>query len=334
MDVYVQCLRMPYHFEMDLRTCRRIHDDDHRCFQVDRVNLTVRVRTPICNQCALNLMSTVSVNNVMDTKTAHIIGSRTIATFTNMMASVFHPNPNHLYFFLQSKEHLTRYLLTMHHIIRSTKNRGDTAMCKAYTVSVTHFMQFVGWKRHLVRWFIEAEDGRFFSQFVVAEFKKYKAKNGKKRGERFFWMYFVITHLARYEYRYLSRSKIKKHQTEGTIQRNYEWIERTLVQNANGGPNGYDYNYLDFMFCPNSVRTQYREFKDLLERYRVCDNRDCKKANRKDKVTRFWRCRRCRMMYYCSRRCQKVDWNKYNHRSLCFEYPLQYRTKRRCGIIP
>ena len=28
-------------------------------------------------------------------------------------------------------------------------------------------------------------------------------------------------------------------------------------------------------------------------------------------------CKKCKLVYYCSKRCQKCDWNKYNHKLVC-----------------
>ena len=35
------------------------------------------------------------------------------------------------------------------------------------------------------------------------------------------------------------------------------------------------------------------------------------------KVGDWYRCKGCKVVYYCSRRCQKVDWNSGNHKEIC-----------------
>lgn len=331
-ELFVSCLRMPYLFEMNLTSCRWIHDESQRCFVVDRKKLILHANGPICTQCAVNLMSVASVNKSQNTEIAHIIGSHSIFMFSDFMHSIF-VNTNYLYFFLQSKQHLHRFLLTATYIIRKSQNDGgteSTKRCDNYRLCITRFMEFVGWKKHLVRWFIESGNGRFFKDFVITEFGKYKKKRRsfnaptERLSDRFHWMYPVITHLARHEMGYLHRAKRKKLETSGRIRKNYEWIEMVLEENEKA----LRQDTLDFMFCRNGVMENRLEFKESLRSRIVCDNRDCQRKASDDTGTTFKRCRRCRMMHYCSKRCQKIDWNKYNHRSLCFEYPLHGKARR------
>ena len=37
-------------------------------------------------------------------------------------------------------------------------------------------------------------------------------------------------------------------------------------------------------------------------------------------INKWWKCERCRMVYYCSRKCQKYDWNRHNHKQLCDKF--------------
>lgn len=56
-----------------------------------------------------------------------------------------------------------------------------------------------------------------------------------------------------------------------------------------------------------------------------CGNIECKATNakladnecKKGWIWKFHMCKRCKIVYYCSKKCQKIDWNKYNHRIIC-----------------
>ena len=45
-----------------------------------------------------------------------------------------------------------------------------------------------------------------------------------------------------------------------------------------------------------------------------CQNAGCDKQRLDDKL---YKCKKCRVVRYCSRRCQKVDWNQHNHKLYC-----------------
>lgn len=72
------------------------------------------------------------------------------------------------------------------------------------------------------------------------------------------------------------------------------------------------------------------KFIKLLERRThklklTCSNIKCTEMNETietNKYKRGWKwklymCKRCRMVYYCSRKCQKADWKHHNHRIIC-----------------
>lgn len=55
-----------------------------------------------------------------------------------------------------------------------------------------------------------------------------------------------------------------------------------------------------------------------------CANIGCN-VQRKDKDC-LYKCSKCRVVRYCSTRCQKVDWNKNNHRLYCMAFQKLTRT--------
>jgi len=55
-------------------------------------------------------------------------------------------------------------------------------------------------------------------------------------------------------------------------------------------------------------------YKNRIISLKKCGNNKCKKIQNID----FKKCKKCRLIYYCSRYCQKIDW-KYNHKKYCDE---------------
>ena len=54
------------------------------------------------------------------------------------------------------------------------------------------------------------------------------------------------------------------------------------------------------------------EYKQLCD----CDSKALR-SFKKSIVTKWRKCSACTLVYYCSRECQKYDWNESNHRAIC-----------------
>ena len=68
----------------------------------------------------------------------------------------------------------------------------------------------------------------------------------------------------------------------------------------------------------------------------------CGRENQKikdKKYKRGWRwklklCKGCGLVYYCSRKCQKIDWNKRNHRRICdMKYSIRFTLNFFCILL-
>ena len=391
------CLRMPYLFEIDLRTCR-YSGTSKQCFDIDPIGLRVAAQPKICNQCSLKILSIACTSYKTNTKTAHLLKKQNILMFANLFRALF-SHPNNLYYFLQNKGTFNRYLFTMIEIIRKLKNSQNVKLCEYYTIYVSNFMRFVGQKRHLISWFIESQNGKYFKQFVIDEYNKHKShhiqsntnranvtpskhrqvtvykkgnktKDGSKSrlSERYLWMHPVITFLNRKNEYYYKRAIDRKQKNKGKTRGNYIWIERVLrehtltmspndddtkTEQTEHGSDDTECNDIGVMFKWDESKRQRETFKKMLKKNIICDNRECpyratiERVSSKSKIRdkhgrrheiiiergkvhkgKWYKCKRCRMMYYCSRRCQKIDWNKYYHKSLCFQYPLHGKQKR------
>eukprot|EP01084_Bolivina_argentea_P163157 283873_1 len=66
---------------------------------------------------------------------------------------------------------------------------------------------------------------------------------------------------------------------------------------------------------PLQRKKMYEHYMETLQKYDVlCNNRKCKNGKQ---TMKWYKCGQCKMVYYCSRHCQKKDWNRFNHRMLC-----------------
>lgn len=66
----------------------------------------------------------------------------------------------------------------------------------------------------------------------------------------------------------------------------------------------------------DSIKQLYFMTNPKNEMIKICGNSKCIKTKRNEKSRKFKICSRCKVIYYCCRRCQKYDWN-YNHRLKC-----------------
>lgn len=61
----------------------------------------------------------------------------------------------------------------------------------------------------------------------------------------------------------------------------------------------------------------YQQMLSVNLHKRHCDNKKSKQI----KKLKFFKCKQCRMVYYCSRKCQKIDWVQH-HRNICKGFAL------------
>ena len=66
-------------------------------------------------------------------------------------------------------------------------------------------------------------------------------------------------------------------------------------------------------------RTFYSDCVPLFRERIFCGNSLCAKRyyGHKNAGLKWFKCKRCQIVYYCSKRCQKYDWARMSHRSLC-----------------
>ena len=78
--------------------------------------------------------------------------------------------------------------------------------------------------------------------------------------------------------------------------------------------------------CNNcECKRDYTEWKYGMEYYdEDTDAHEHKKRGYKHEnvwkekiINKWYKCKRCKIAYYCSRKCQKLDWNRYDHKLFC-----------------
>lgn len=312
-------LRIPNLFEFDHELCVHIKSDRTVCMQIDEKNEKFCIRSPPCHCCALNLMKMMSNDSNKNSKRTNGVSSFTLTSYSvpqfltiveSILISPFHPN--YLLYFLQSKHHLTRYLRTMLCLCsdrcaayHESEEKDDLYNLRA---TVASFMICIGSSSRSVRWLIEANGGRIFKDLVVDRLKRE-------------WYLPIVAHIQRYHEHYLLRAHKKYKRSSGIIKENYDWI---------GSYANYCrlHSTCDWAAAVGKMALERKdEMKSKFKRFKHCDNRECPNAlslhqfeDNFISTPQYRRCGRCKMMNYCSRRCQKVDWNKFNHKSICFEY--------------
>lgn len=197
-------------------------------------------------------------------------------------------------YFLQSKKILHIFMHCIFVCLMSDTYAVEEQLLLEY---LGLLLLLVGRKRRWVRRFIECGDGKYFNSFVIHH------RSG--------WEASILWHMARHNNYYLALASKKKSRLIGLIRENYQWIERTMCISSSIG----DAHLRQLQELKENVTTALK-IKDRM----ICDNRDCDRMYYDNKQIVFKRCKRCRMMKYCSRHCQKVDWNRHNHRLLCFQY--------------
>eukprot|EP01084_Bolivina_argentea_P277375 473515_1 len=182
-----------------------------------------------------------------------------------------------------------------------------------------------------LKWFCKANNAMYFKIMVIDEFI-----NNKKEilhainnpdviyGDSWISDYLSVIFYIKIHKKYLIKA-MKKYGNYNAIM----YINRVLKIcksvsiEAMGGP---DWRVLD-LFNIYNVRNDVK-----------CNNRKCRKAyfkhalgvsdnsmdafllkvRQKDKIVKDWRkCKRCQMAFYCGKKCQKYDWNRFGHKNIC-----------------
>eukprot|EP01084_Bolivina_argentea_P134036 236500_1 len=159
--------------------------------------------------------------------------------------------------------------------------------------------------KHL-KWILGVNNGKLFENYVMHQFmtmSKFNCKN---------ICYFAI-YVSWLVFKY--RKKLTKVSSWNNV----------YVRSPNGVQQYQDYVVQTFSDANNQLRRMCKKLKskyslDIIEhRNRIfCENRKCHIGFYDHiAVARWYRCKRCKIVYYCSRHCQKIDWNNNWHKPIC-----------------
>eukprot|EP01083_Nonionella_stella_P012143 34467_1 len=183
--------------------------------------------------------------------------------------------------------------------------------------------------QHL-RWILSANDGQLFVEYVVVPFlhmMQYKDEIDLFVDPPWTIYYFAI---------YASKL-VFKYKDELNLKGMKEW---THVFKSKMAFQYYGSVIATFDDKDNKVKKVYRRKNNYVDdivtfRNRVfCNNPKCKVDYYRYKydttfgskkmwdsygkpLRKWYRCKRCTLVYYCCRKCQKYDWVKFNHRDTC-----------------
>ena len=348
--VAVKPLLFPRLCTIQFQACRH---HSRRCYRYDALTGSLFVSARVCTQCAVYLMH-IMCGRYDD----HLVADyqekydrQLILSFAEYLLPVFY-HCHYQVYFLQKRSYLDRYLFSITDIIGNlNENHSLSSTKEKYQRMIATFIHAIGIRRglRLMKWFIESGNGVHFRKFVIEPYIRYRRAiregNENLLGPRTVCMLPIITRLSRNCAFYIDFARKKMQSSSGPMLCNYKWIVSTLIRSTKqsmehsklincdmsdlsisslamdmyNGDRSWD--DLDYLFCGNVVSRYDENYHTEMINYRRCDNRECGKTNwQSECIIKFKKCSRCRMMFYCSRKCQKKDWNVYNHRSLCFEY--------------
>jgi len=110
----------------------------------------------------------------------------------------------------------------------------------------------------------------------------------------------------------------------GIVTKRY-WMNQSADQKNN---TKYTHNKMQFLICQQQLKQYHRDINRFLKKGskvvpfkkyqtpKICRNSKCDKNNFDNQRLNLKLCARCKSVYYCSRECQKIDWNRF-HRLHC-----------------
>ena len=178
-------------------------------------------------------------------------------------------------------------------------------------------------------WILQIDDGKWFENTVAVQFlemAEYHIEIEEVVTPPFEIYYFAI-HVSLLLFRYkeeLGGIQGWNELLDGAVVRLY-WenvctlfadrknaIKKVYLKQAGGF---YDdvVQHRERIYCGNEeCNVQYYEHK-----YGTYDGSDKFTHRSEAKRADWYRCKGCKLVYYCSRRCQKIDWNGGKHKAIC-----------------
>eukprot|EP01084_Bolivina_argentea_P225780 381463_1 len=166
-----------------------------------------------------------------------------------------------------------------------------------------------GRNKRCLKWFVKLNDGNYFKYLVIDQFEEMQSELSNisditQVNDEHFWTWLNIVYNLWRHQQYVINS-LDKYKHKNALQyilnvlKIYEEIRRTWNSS-------------------HSVDTEI--VSDCYVRYGMditCRNKRCDSKYLKYK---FYKCKGCKAVYYCSRHCQKYDWNRFGHKQICNDF--------------
>ena len=185
-----------------------------------------------------------------------------------------------------------------------------------------------------LRWFIKMDDNKWFQKYVCKSLESHQSFQIMLERQKRRWGVYLyplyISHLIEKLYINQNQTAFNKIKKYIPFDMHTLSIWRTnilgLLLEMEKFCEVYRHKRKNKISCNNSeCNRDYIEWKYGLEYYdRDTDALEYKQRGHKYKnvweeriINKWYKCKRCKIVYYCSKKCQKLDWNRYNHKLVC-----------------
>ena len=170
-------------------------------------------------------------------------------------------------------------------------------------------------KRKQLQWLINIHNGIFFKKYIISPTFNY-VMNTDCDHEILSHHYLKFVMLLTCSDDKLSELITTKFQNGSKyLEKSAKWVK------ANNGDIPYSKRFFPRHYRIKFMMTGRESFTEI-----KCGNKKCRHIKSPfDYHTKWYICKKCKKIYYCSRKCQKYDWNRYDHKSYC-------RQLRKCNI--
>eukprot|EP01084_Bolivina_argentea_P281641 481910_1 len=203
--------------------------------------------------------------------------------------------------------------------------------------------RLIGQKK-CMNWFINLNNGKYLKYLILDKYYKEKKqilfaiKNGSLPKFHIYccWVSTVICIVRNYQQIIESiQNKNNSNQSLKLLKHisniYYDQLLTTAIESSPMSAN-YAATYCFEMHCNNrecnisfskhyyGAERQSVEYSEKLKNYFTKNKKWPTLFDEQLAINKWYKCSNCRMVYYCSKHCQKLDWNKYAHKNICINH--------------
>ena len=168
---------------------------------------------------------------------------------------------------------------------------------------------------------IKCRNGKYFHEIFMKTIMDHRDKHKLKN------IVYVVSVLIIIRHRAYFKKKIEKYPNKQC----YKYLNHFVK--------AFPDRYIDMNLAKEKRIRSRKEILSIHRKYIYCNNAKCNAKYANSDYKKWYKCKGCKIAFYCSRRCQKYDWNKYAHRHLCSYFDLtapnnphrQYLGSCKCG---